>query len=145
MSFDGVHRPSQLNAPDPLSPYTGAYRAEAERRGKPQVKSVKKDQSTDEVNPFLPRYNQDEEEANPEWLSEEEQEQVLRFAKIRGLLDFSFKHGTRYRFQLNETSGFIELVEEESQEILMSLTVDELTDLFQRLDRYMGVMTDREG
>lgn len=146
MSFDGIQRPSQLNPySDPLNPSIGAYAAAQEAAHAPQVRTVDKKRRLEATKEkFDPLYDEETEE-EPETLSEEEKEQIQIFAKLRGLLNFSLKEGAQYKFHIDPEAGLVNLVAEQTGEVVLRLTPEELIQICGKLKRYAGMMADREG
>ncbi|MBK8189555.1 MAG: hypothetical protein IPK79_03810 [Vampirovibrionales bacterium] len=143
MSFDGVARPSMLNPyADPLSASLGAHEAARETRNKPRVEKKRGAYETIGSHKDLARYSVDEDEQG-EGLSEEEREQVLLFARLRGLMNFSLDNSVLYRFVYNPESGRADLVDDRNQRVMLSLTIDELLRLSQRMVRYAGMIADK--
>lgn len=151
MSFDGVPRPTQLNAySDPLSSYLASNEASEEARRKSQIKDI------DKLAKSNPSRRKDEEDgfdgddpgSHKRWIdydlmSEEERELFRKFAQVRGLMNFSLESGARYSLQINTQTGMVDLVEQGTGQIKLSLTPTELHELSQRMERYAGIMTDR--
>lgn len=145
MAFDGVPRPSQVQyGSDALNPYLAANAAQTERLKKPLVKGP---DSHDRVQATHKEHEQyhDGDEENDEGLSQEEQEQILLFAKMRGLLNFSLQEDVRYEFRVNPLTGLIDLVATESGELKLTLTPDELMQMSRKIQRYAGMLADRSG
>lgn len=144
MAFDGVTRPSQLTPADPLNPYLAAHSAKADEVKKPQVKKSQKDEETTGVHKELPQYGEEEEE-NQQALTEEEAEQIMKFAKMRGLMNVALQDGVEYQFQINADEGLVDLIEAKSGKVVMTLTPSELMEMTDKIQRYAGVLTDRAG
>lgn len=145
MSFDGI-RTSQVNpqVASSLMAY-GASREVAKKH------NVERQQRTYRGAGSRKRDSMDEflalgpEEPREDFLSEEEREEILRFAKLRGLMNFAFKEGRRYHFQLNPDSGLVDLIELDTGELQISLRPEELMALSDKIHRYAGLMTDQAG
>ncbi len=145
MAFDGIPRPSQLTPADPLNPYLASNAARAEQAGKPLIKAPGHDEKVKAVHKEQRENHEGEnEEREPEFLSEEEEEQLRKFAKVRGLLNFSLEKGVRYQFQINGETGQVDLVSETGQ-VVLSLSPVELMQLSEKIQRYAGMLTDRRG
>ena len=139
MSFDGIPRAPYS---DPLGSQLAAYEAQKLKK-KPSISSVKDSDGINAVHKENRQHHDAEDDDDKqEGLTEEEQEQILIFAKLRGLLNFSLKEGVVYRFQLNEDTQLIELVEASTGRVMLTLTPDELTSVFTKIERYAGLMTD---
>ncbi len=144
MSFDGIPKPSQLHAyADPLSPYIGANQANEAARHQPRVKKNREAYDAEKVNKELEQYYDPEDEPQ-EGLNEEEREQILVFAKLRGLMNFSLEQGVLYRFQVNESSELVDLIDSRNGQVMLTLTGDELLQVSEKIQRYAGIITDRE-
>jgi len=145
MSFDGI-RPSQMHtSADPLSPYLAAHEARTEEARRPQVKQTTKDESSTAVHKELPQYGEEEEEDEQPVLSEDEAEQILLFAKMRGIMSGALEKGTKFRFQINAETGMVELRDAGTGNIVLTMTPSDLMQLSGKIQRYAGVLTDRAG
>ena len=108
MSFDGIPRPSQLQPyGDPLGAHIGANQAADQSRRKPRIGKTRESFSVDPVHKELEQYPREDDEEQ-EAFSDEEREQLLVFAKLRGIMNFSLENGVLYRFTVNETSGLVD-------------------------------------
>ena len=147
MSFDGIPKPAQINPyTDPLNPYAAANAARSEASGKPLVKKLNKEEKVKAAQRDERQYHEpDDEEEQGEAFNEEEAEQIKMFAKMRGLMNLSLESGKRYEFRVNPETGLIDLVEMESDTIILQLMPDELMTLSQKIHRYAGILTDRSG
>lgn len=144
MSFDGVARPSQLNPyADPLSASLGAHEAAREARRKPRVEKKRDAYEAIAAHKDLARYDLDDDEASADTLSDEEREQVLLFAKLRGVMNLSLETGALYRFAYNEQTGQADLLHDRTGQVVLSLSVEELLQLSQRMARYTGMIANR--
>ncbi len=144
MSFDGIPRPSQMHAyADPLSPYIGANQASEAARHRPKVGKNKEAYDTEKVNKELEQYHDTDDEPR-EGLSEEEREQILIFAKLRGLMNFSLENGVLYKFQVNDETGIVNLVDPRDDTVMLTLTGEELLQVSEKINRYAGMIADRE-
>ncbi len=145
MSFDGIPKPSQMHAyADPLSPYLGAHQANEAARSRPKIGKNKAAYSTEKINKELEQYQGIDDEEPKEGLNEEEREQILIFAKLRGLMNFSLESGVLYRFQVNEETGLVDLIDSRDEKVLLTLTAEELLKVSEKINRYAGMITDRE-
>jgi uncharacterized FlaG/YvyC family protein len=148
MTFDGIPRPGQINPyGDPLNPYQAAYGAARENRAAPEVKSPKKAYGPNSANKHRnPLETDGEDEHEPEeFFSEEEREQILIFAKLRGLMNFSMQTGVRYHLHINPETGLVDLIAGDTGAVVLSLTPQELMGLSDKIHRYAGLLTDQEG
>lgn len=147
MSFDGVPRPSQLNAyGDAMNPYTAANAARVNQAGKPLVQSLNKEEKVSALKKEERQHHDaEDDEEQEEAFSEEEAEQLRLFAKMRGIMNFSLESGVAYEFHINQTSGMIDLVEAKSGKSVLSLTPAELQQLSGKIHRYAGMLTDASG
>lgn len=144
MSFDGIPRPSQLQPyGDPLNPYIGAHEAADEARRKHRIEKNRESYKKDRVHKELEQYH-DREEDNDEGLTPEEHEQIMIFAKLRGIMNFSLESGVLYRFHLNEDTGLVDLIDDRDESVVLTLTPEELVQVSERMQRYAGVITDRK-
>jgi uncharacterized FlaG/YvyC family protein len=146
MGFDGIPRPAQVNPyTDPMNPYAAANSAKMERARKPLVKELNKEEQVKALYREQPHHHDSDEEQEHEPFSEEEEEQILLFAKMRGIMDFSLKTGVRYEFHINAQSGMVDLIDLESGQVVLQLQPEELLQLSQKIQRYAGMLTDRNG
>lgn len=148
MAFDGIPRPAQFTPPvDALNPYLGANAARAKEAGKPKVQSLGHEEKIKGVLKEQQENHAGDEDAEREQESfnEEEAEQIRLFAKMRGILNFSLEKGVNYQFQINPTTGLIELLNMDAGTIALILTHDELMQLSEKIHRYAGILTDRSG
>jgi uncharacterized FlaG/YvyC family protein len=146
MGFDGVPRPAQVNPyTDPLNPYTAANAARLEQAGKPLIKSPGKDEKVKGLQKEKREYPQSDEEDKGESFSEEEAEQILLFAKMRGLINISLQNDMRYEFHINSETNLVDLIEVASGTVILQLRPEELMQLSQKIQRYAGMLTDRSG
>lgn len=76
-------------------------------------------------------------------LSEEEQALLEKFARIRGLMDFTAAGDKAYQLKINTQNGLVDIVDADSGELAMSLTPDEFHQLSQKMIRYSGTLTDQ--
>lgn len=142
MGFDGV--PRIYPQTDPLNPYLAEHAARSENASKPRVKEAKKDEKVIGVHKELPQYD-DEDEGRQEPFSEEELEQIMIFARMRGIMNLALEKGVVYQFQVNPETGLVDLIAENTGKAVLSLTPEELMELTQKVQRYAGVLTDRSG
>lgn len=147
MSFDGIPRPSQVNAyTHVLNPYQAQNQARAENDKIPLVQSPHQKDKVKALQKEQHEHAQADEEAeSDEFFDEEEAEQLRIFAKMRGIMNFSLENGVRYTFQVNTTTGLIDLVEEMTGNVVLKLMPEELMQLSQKIQRYAGILTDRTG
>lgn len=144
MAFDGISRPSQLNAyADPLNPYIGANDAAESAKRKPKIKGNRETFEEDETFKKLDQYHGDDNDGSDD-LSEEEREEIMKFARIRGIVNFALESGVTYEFTYNEESGLVDLQDTRDGKVMLSLSIDELLGLSDRMARYCGLMTNRE-
>lgn len=145
MSFDGMIRPSQFTPVSGNNPYLADHAARSENVRKPRVIEALGDQKATEVHKELPHYNNDDEKKRKKHLTPEEYEEIMLFARMRGVMNLAFEDSELYQFQLNPETGKIDLIAMTTGEVKMSLTPDELSQLSEKIDRYAGVLTDRSG
>jgi uncharacterized FlaG/YvyC family protein len=128
-----------------MNPYAAANSAKMERARKPLVKELNKEEQVKALYREQPHHHDSDEEQEHEPFSEEEEEQILLFAKMRGIMDFSLKTGVRYEFHINAQSGMVDLIDLESGQVVLQLQPEELLQLSQKIQRYAGMLTDRNG
>lgn len=146
MGFDGIFRPSQVTpSAGPLNPYTADNLARTEQAGKPLVEKTAKEEALKALQEEQRQYDETDEEEKGETFSEEEAQEILLFAKMRGLMNVSMESGRRYEFRINPQTGMVEMIELESGELVLQLTPVELAKLSEKLQRYAGMLTDRSG
>lgn len=147
MSFDGLPRPAQMGlSTGGMNPYAAANAARTDNAGKPLVKSLNKEEKVKALQKEQQEYHQpDEEEERGEAFSEEEAEQIKIMAKMRGVMGLALKEGQRYEFQINAKTGLIDLVEVDTQVVILQMQPEELMALSQKIQRYAGMLTDRAG
>lgn len=146
MGFDGIFRPSQVNPyTNPLNPYTADNLARAEQAGKPLVQKLTAEEAIQALEEERKQDQEQDEEEQGETFTEEEAEEILLFAKMRGLMNVSMESGKRYEFHINPETGMVEMRELESGELVIQLTPIELMRLSDKLQRYAGMLTDRNG
>jgi uncharacterized FlaG/YvyC family protein len=146
MGFDGIPRPAQINPyTDPMNPYTAGNSARTDKAKKPLVKALSKEERIEALQreQHQPDDSDDQDEAEP--FSEEEEEQIRLFARMRGLMTFSLEKGVRYEFHINAQSGMVDLMEMGTGKVVLQLHPDELMQLSQKIQRYAGLLTDRSG
>ncbi|MDX2085542.1 MAG: flagellar protein FlaG [Candidatus Melainabacteria bacterium] len=147
MSMDGLPRSAALGSAFDAHA-AAAYQsqaAQAYRRKRPIEKSASAIPTHEEENRLGQLSDEDEENAQQEWLNEEERQQVMLFAKIRGLMNISLEEGVAYRFAVAADTGLIELLREDSQAVVLTLTPEEMVSLYKRMERYAGLLTDQSG
>lgn len=146
MSFDGSPRSSQINPySDPLSAYSGANAARADRVGKPMIQSLSKDEKVKALQREEHDQTADEDEDRHAALSEEELEEIMLLAKLRGVMNFALDPEIHYEFRLNPQSGLVELAEVASGKVMLKLSPDEMATLAEKLHHAEGRLADREG
>lgn len=146
MGFEGLPRPSQVNPyTDPLNPYTAGNLARTDQAGKPLIQKLSKEEAIKALEEERRRYEQADDDASGETFSEEEAEEILLFAKMRGLMNVSLQSGKRYEFRMNSQTGMVELTAMDSGELVLQLTPVELMRLSEKLQRYAGMLTDLNG
>jgi hypothetical protein len=146
MGFEGLPRPSQVNPyTDPLNPYTAGNLARTDQAGKPLIQKLSKEEAIKALEEERRRYEQADDDASGETFSEEEAEEILLFAKMRGLMNVSLQSGKRYEFRMNPQTGMVELTAMDSGELVLQLTPVELMRLSEKLQRYAGMLTDLNG
>lgn len=146
MGFEGLPRPSQVNPyTDPLNPYTAGNLARADQAGKPLIQKLSKEEAIKALEEERRRYEQSDDDPSGETFSEEEAEEILLFAKMRGLMNVSLQSGKRYEFRMNPQTGMVELTAMDSGELVLQLTPIELMRLSKKLQRYAGMLTDLNG
>lgn len=142
MSFDGVPKPSQLSpSTDPLSPYLGANQAAYEAQNRPKIQKSQASEKSKAVDHQSGDYLNEKEDKD-EGLQPEEYEQILILARLRGIMNLSFKEGVLYQFHFNEETGLVELINENENTVMLTLSVEELLQVSQRMSRYAGRMSD---
>lgn len=148
MSFDGVHRPSQLTpyATGGMNPYSAENAARLSNTETPLIKKTGQEESVKAAQrEERERHEAEDEDERGEAFSEEEAEQIRIMAKMRGIMNLALESGKRYEFQLNVEGGFIDLIEVESGVVILQLLPEELMTLSQKIQRYAGMLTDRAG
>lgn len=140
MSFDGLTQ----NIPAVSSGSQFAiYQAEKNRKKSAIPPVMDNPDWIDEVHKENAQHPPDDEGKHKHRLTQEEQEQILAFAKLRGIVNLSFEEGIVYRFQVNEATGMIELIEDSSKKVMFEFSPEELSDVFSRLARYAGHVADQ--
>ena len=147
MGFDGIPKPAQLNPyTGSMNPYAAANAARTDNAAKPLIKSPGKEEKVKATQRDEREYHQaDDEEERGELFSEEEAEQILLMAKVRGIMNLSLETGKRYEFHLNPENGMIDLIEAGSGTVVLQLLPEELMNLSQKIQRYAGMLTDHAG
>lgn len=146
MGFDGIPRPAQINPyTDAMNSYAAANSARSERSQRPLVKALSKEEQIKALQREQHQEEDTDDEEDAEPFSEEEEEQIRLFAKMRGLMNFSLEKGVHYEFHVNPHSGLIDLVESGSGKVVLQLMPDELMQLSRKIQRYAGMLTDRNG
>ena len=146
MGFDGTFRPAQVNPySNPMNPYLADNLARVEQAGQPLVKKLTEEEAIKALEEEKKQEQQDEEDAQGETFTEEEAEEIMLFAKMRGLMDVSLQSGKRYEFQMNPQTGMVEMRELGRGELVIQFTPVELMKLSDKLQRYAGMLLDRSG
>jgi uncharacterized FlaG/YvyC family protein len=145
MGFDGIPKPAQYSPTGPLNPYLADHAAKAERAKKPQVRRQENDENVTATHKELPHYGDEQENHARHELTEEEYEQIMTFAKMRGIMNLAFEQGEKYHFNVNPQTGLVDIIAERTGHIVLSITPLELMEMTQRIHRYAGVLTDRSG
>ncbi|MEB3287328.1 MAG: hypothetical protein VKJ04_07480 [Vampirovibrionales bacterium] len=145
MGFEGIQKAALFNAGGPINPYLADQAAKADKLKKPQVTGTERDENVTGVYKELPHYGDEDEERQQEHLSEEEYEQLLLFARMRGIMNLAFEQGEHYQFQVNPQTGLVDVVADSTGQSVLSLTPLELMEMSQRIHRYAGLLTDRSG
>lgn len=148
MSFEGIPRPAQVNPyQDPMSAHQAANAARSQHAGRPMIQTPAGDEKIKGLHREERERHafQDEDEARGNAFDEEEIEQIMLFARMRGIMNFSLETGARYEFRLNPETGLVDLVSLETRQVVLQLLPDELMQLSQNIQRYAGMLTDRTG
>lgn len=146
MGFEGIPRPARVNPyTDPMNPYTAGNLARVDEAGKPLIQKLSREEAIKALEEERRQYQEADDEEAGETFSEEEAEEILLFAKMRGLMNVSLESGKRYEFRINPQTGMVELFELESGDLVLQLTPVELTRLSDKLQRYAGMLTDLSG
>ncbi|MGE0200303.1 MAG: hypothetical protein AB7P76_04970 [Candidatus Melainabacteria bacterium] len=141
MGFDGI--PS-FRRVDHLNPYAAEQAAKSDNIHRPKIGKPESDEGVHEAPKHLAGDPDDDENKHAP-LTDQELEEVLRFARLRGILSLSFETGALYEFQLNPERGTVDLVKQDSGQVVLSFAPSELHELMQKLDRYAGFLSDRAG
>lgn len=145
MGFEGIIRPNPLQSGNPLNPYAADQALKTANAKKPEVKKPHSDENTTGVYQELPHYNEKEERKHQDHLSPEEYEEVMLFARMRGILNLALSESELYQFHINPDTGLVELIAEGTGQIVMTLTPDDLMSLTEKIHRYAGMLADRNG
>lgn len=146
MSFDGIPRPSQINPySDPLSAYSAYNAAKTERATKPLIQSPDKDEQIKGLQKEQHQQQEKDDDERGEAFSEDEIEEIMLLAKMRGVMNFAMDPNTHYEFQFNPESGLVELREMASGKLMLKLTPDEMMELSEKIHRAAGMLTDQSG
>jgi uncharacterized FlaG/YvyC family protein len=147
MSFDGLPRPAQINPyGDAMNPYLAANAARSEQAGQPLVKKLDQEEQVKSLQrEQRDNSGSDDEEEQGETFSEEEAEQILLFAKMRGLMNVALESGVRYEFRVNPHTGLVDLIDMAADAVVLQLLPEELMQLSEKIHRYAGMLTDRNG
>ncbi|MBY0450035.1 MAG: hypothetical protein K2X01_05355 [Cyanobacteria bacterium] len=78
-------------------------------------------------------------------LQQDEREKLLKWAKLRGLFNLTLDDDGVYSFEINPSTGNVDLVELRSRTIVLTLSPEEIVTLWQQLDRHGGTFTDQAG
>lgn len=142
--FEGVPKPAYIL---PQSDPVGRYNALSRLHG-PSVqdveelskgKRVRRRDSEDYPEDAAEERKRRRQEAA---LTESEEALLKKFAQLRGLMNFSLETGTVYTLAVNSETGLVDVVEQASQRVVMSLTPEEVAQLSGRAERYAGRLTD---
>ncbi|WP_373532830.1 hypothetical protein [Vampirovibrio sp.] len=128
-----------------MNPYTAGNLARTDQAGQPLIQKLSKEEGLQALQEEQRGYPQADEDASGETFSEEDAEEILLFAKMRGLMNVSLQSGKRYEFRINPQTGMVELTELDSGALVMQLTPVELMRLSEKLQRYAGMLTDLSG
>jgi uncharacterized FlaG/YvyC family protein len=128
-----------------MNPYAAGNSARSDQAHRPMVKALSKEEQIKALQREQHQHDEDDEEETPEPFSEEEEEQIRLFAKMRGLMNFSLEQGVHYEFHINPQTGLVDLVESSTGKVVLQLMPDELMQLSQKIQRYAGMLTDRNG
>lgn len=146
MSFDGSPRPSQINScNDPLGPYTAYNAAKSDQLRKPLIKSPDKDEEVKGVQREQHQAADKDSDNRRETFDEEELEEIMLLAKMRGIMNFALDPNVHYEFHLNPEIGLVELREVNSGKLMLKLTPDEMMSLSEKIHRVAGILADRSG
>ncbi len=145
MGFEGIIRPNPLQSANPLNPYAADQALKTANAKKPEIKQPHSDEKTTGVYKELPHYDEREERKHQEHLSQEEYEEVMLFARMRGILNLSLSENELYQFHINPETGMVDLIAESNGKVVMTLTPDELMSLTDKIHRYAGMLADRSG
>ena len=146
MGFDGIFRPAQVNPySNPMNPYLADNLARSEAVGKHLVEKTAKEEALEALEEEQRQQQEADDEEQGETFSEEEAEEILLFAKMRGLMNVSMESGKRYEFHINPETGMVEMIALDTGELVLQLTPVELMRLSDKLQRYAGMLADRSG
>jgi len=145
MSFDGIPRPSQVNPYNPLGPYAAANAARTDQAAKPLIKSPDKDEKVKALQQDHYRQQEQDDDERGESFTEEEIEEFMLLAKVRGVMNFAMDPEVHYEFRMNPHTGLVELWEVASEKLMLKLTPDEMMQLSEKLHRAAGMLTDQSG
>jgi len=142
--MDGGIRPSQLNPyAQPLSSEAGVFAAAMSNAKRPSIEQLRRSQRNKALakekgvaQDDLP----DDEEAL--WISEDEQAELLAYAKLRGIMNLAFHEGHKFRFQWDDDLAKVVLVQEPEGTILLVMDPEDLQELSERMHRYAGMLTN---
>ena len=142
MGFDGI--PRLFPHSDALNPYRADAAARKASAGRKKVSEAEKDEEVIPTHHDLPQYDEESEKKQAPF-NEEELEQIMIFARVRGVMNLALETGENYNFQINPETGLVELIEERTGNILLTITAEELMGLTGKVHRYAGILTDRAG
>lgn len=145
MAFDGIPKPAQYSPGGPLNPYAADNAARVQNAKTPKIKKAPSDQGATPTYKELPHYDTDEKEDTQRHLTEEEYEQIMLFARLRGIMNLALDKGEQYQFQVNPETALVDVIAVSTGRVMISMTAVELMEMTQRIHRYAGVLTDRNG
>lgn len=142
MGLDGLSKPGSFNIGlDPINPYLAANQVKVEGQKAHQVKKSRKKSL---VKNFVEEERESFQSDNTteHFFSEADQEEIILFAKLKGLLNVSLTKGTAYLFRWNNETNLIELVSKSDEQVLLTLKQEEMLRLSDRIERYQGMLSD---
>jgi uncharacterized FlaG/YvyC family protein len=142
MSFDGLPHPITT---DVLNPYSAANAAKTDNAGRPLIQKTRHKDHIQPIQREEETRSGPDEEDDTSYFSEEEADQIQRMAKLRGLMNFSLQNGVHYEFRFNPKTGLIDLIQGNTGDCVLQLHPDEFMNLSQKIQRYAGMLTDRNG
>jgi hypothetical protein len=154
MSFDNVPKPAQLNLnTNNYALFQVAQQTAAQLSRADKISAVAKTESALHTDTNLDRSLEGNEQAGQDHaqgdhLTREEREHIIHLARLRGLIHFTLGEEKPYRLQLNPATGMVELVEvlnDETGDVVISLTPEELVSLARQTQRFSGLLEDTSG